>query len=137
MLKLDPSHPDNPLVWSLHDDRIAQAGVYSSAGLVGDLVIYTTYSGRAVGIDRATGTVRWEKRLPGPLMGSPVIVDGMWLQGDCSGVLHAFDVRNTSVEPPEVWAVTLGGCIEATPAVWNGRIYVGTRAGFEYSLADA
>ena len=47
MLKLDPSHPDNPLVWSLHDDRIAQAGVYSSAGLVGDLVIYTTYSGRA------------------------------------------------------------------------------------------
>jgi hypothetical protein len=137
MLKLDPSHPDNPLVWSLHDDRIKQAGVYSSAGLVGDLVIYTTYSGRAVGVDRATGTIRWEKHLPGPLMGSPVIVDGMWLQGDCSGVLHAFDVHNTLVDPPEVWSVALGGCIEATPAVWNGRIYVGTRAGFEYSLADA
>ena len=28
----------------------------------------------------------------------------------------------------------LGGCIEATPAVWKGRIYVGTRAGLEYAL---
>ena len=137
MFKLDPSRPDDPLVWSQPDDGIAQAGVYSTAGLFRDLVIYTTYSGRAVGIDRATGAIRWEKRLPGPLMGSPVIVDGVWLQGDCSGVLHAFDVRDTTIEPPELWAVGLGGCIEATPAVWNGRIYVGTRGGFEYALADA
>ena len=74
-----------PLVWSQPDDGVEQAGVYSSAGITGDLVIYTTYSGRAVGIDRATGAIRWEKRLPGPLMGSPVIVDGVWLQGDCAG----------------------------------------------------
>ena len=99
-------------------------------------MIFTTYSGRAVGIDRATGAIRWEKQLPGPLMGSPVIVDGVWIQGDCAGVLHAFDVSNTAVDPPEIWAVPLGGCIEATPAVWNGRIYVGTRGGYEFALSD-
>ena len=138
MMALDPARgDDNALVWSQHDDGVDHAGVYSSAGITGDLVIFTTYSGRAVGLDRATGAIRWEKHLPGPLMASPVIVDGVWLQGDCGGTMHAYDVHDTLVDPPELWAVQLGGCIEATPAVWNGRVYVGTRGGYEYALADA
>jgi putative pyrroloquinoline-quinone-binding quinoprotein len=136
MAKLDPHNPDNPLVWSQHDDGVDKAGVFSTAGLYEDLVIYTTYTGRALGIDRVTGAVRWVKSLPAPLMGSPVIVDGVWLQGDCGGVLHAYDVRNTAVDPPELWAVELGGCIESTPAVWKGRIYVGTRSGRVFALGD-
>ena len=136
MMKLDPAHPDQPLVWSQHDNAIAKAGVYSSAAVVNDVVLYTTYSGRAVAVDRATGAIRWEKRLPSPLMGSPVIVDGVWLQGDCAGVLHAFDVRTTAVDPPELWRVPLGACIESTPAVWHGRIYVGTRGGFVHAVGD-
>jgi hypothetical protein len=134
MAKLDPGKPDNPLVWSQPDNQIAKAGVFSTVGITGDLAIYTTYSGRAIGIDRNTGAIRWEKRLPAPLMGSPVIVDGVWLQGDCGGVLHAYDVRNTAVDPPELWRVTLGSCIESTPAVWKGRIYLGTRGGYVYGL---
>jgi len=94
-------------------------------------------TGRAIGIDRNTGMIRFEKKLPAPLMGSPVIVDGVWLQGDCGGVLHAYDVRNTLVDPPELWSVTLGGCIESTPTVWKGRIYVGTRAGSFFAIGDA
>ena len=70
-------------------------------------------------------------------MGSPVIVDGVWLQGDCDGILHAYDVKNTAIDPPELWQVPLGQCIEATPAVWKGRIYVGTRGGFEFAIGDA
>jgi outer membrane protein assembly factor BamB len=136
MMKLDPHRPDDPLVWSQHDDEVEKAGVFSTPGLVGDLVIFTTYTGRALGLDRATGAVRWEKRLPSPLMGSPVIVDGVWIQGDCGGVLRAFDVRDTTVDPPELWQVPLGSCIESTPAVWKGRIYVGTRGGFVHAIAD-
>jgi hypothetical protein len=136
MLKLDPRQPDNPLVWSQKDNGQEKSGVWGTPGLVGDLVIYTTYSGRAVGLDRASGAVRWEKRLPAPLMGSPSIVDGIWFQGDCSGTLHAYDVRDTRVDPPELWQVALGSCIESTPAVWNGRLYVGTRGGFVYGIAD-
>ncbi|GMU78373.1 MAG: hypothetical protein AMXMBFR46_11680 [Acidimicrobiia bacterium] len=136
MMKLDPSRPDQPLVWSQHDDGLAQAGVYSSAAVVGDIVLFTTYSGRAIALDRATGEIRWEKRLAAPLMGSPVVVDGVWIQGDCAGVLHAYDVRTTTADPPELWQVPLGSCIESTPAVWKGRIYVGTRGGFEYAIGD-
>jgi hypothetical protein len=137
MWKLNPAAPDAPLVWSQHDDAEGKAGVFSTPGLVGDLAIYTTYSGRAVGIDRNTGEIRWEKRLTAPLMGSPVIVDGRWIQGDCDGILHAYDVSNTAIDPPEVWQVGLGSCIESTPAVWKGRIYVGTRGGFVHAIGDA
>jgi hypothetical protein len=136
MMKLDPSRPDNPLVWSLADNGTDKSGVWGTPGLFQDLVIYTTFGGRAVGLDRATGVVRWEKRLPAPLMGSPSIVDGIWLQGDCGGVLHAYDVRDTRVDPAELWQVPLGSCIESTPAVWGGRLYVGTRGGFVHGIGD-
>ncbi len=136
MWKLDPAAPV-PQIWSQHDEGEAKAGVFSTVGIVGDLAIYTTYTGRAIGLDRTTGAIRWEKKMPAPLMGSPVIVDNVWLQGDCAGVLHAFDVTNTAVDPPELWQVPLGQCIEATPAVWKGRIYVGTRGGFEFAIGDA
>ncbi len=135
--KLDPANPFQPLVWSGHDDGAAKAGVWGTPGIVGDLVIYTTYSGRAIGVDRNTGAIRFEKHLTAPLMGSPSIVDNVWLQGDCDGVLHAYDVSNTLIDPPELWNVPLGSCIEATPAIWKGRIYIGTRGGFLHAIGDA
>jgi hypothetical protein len=64
-------------------------------------------------------------------------VDDVLIQGDCAGVLHGYDVSDTQADPPELWSVTIGGCIESTPAVWEGRIYVGTRAGFMVALADS
>lgn len=136
MMKLDPSKPDNPLVWSHTDQGAEKAGVWGTPGIYEDLVIFTTFNGRALGIDRATGEVRWEITVPPPLMGSPVIVDGVWLQGDCNGSLHAYDVTDTHAEPAEMWSVPVGGCIESTPAVWNGRIYVGTRAGQMHAFGD-
>ena len=137
LVKLDPRHPEAPVVWAVHDDDGSKSGTWSTAAVLDEAVIWPTRAGTVYGIDRATGAVRWTVDLPAPLMGSPVVVDGVWLQGDCDGVLHAFDVRDASVAPRELWAVELGGCIEATPAVWDGKIYVGTRAGFLYALADA
>jgi outer membrane protein assembly factor BamB len=137
MWKLNPAAPFAPLVWGQHDEMGAKSGVFGTPGIYNDLVVFTTYSGRVVGVDRATGAIRWEKRMAAPVMGSPVFVDGKMIIGDCAGNLHAFDVSNTLIDPPEVWNVGLGSCIEATPAVWKGRIYVGTRGGLEYCLADA
>jgi outer membrane protein assembly factor BamB len=34
------------------------------------------------------------------------------------------------------WSLDLGDCIESTPAVWQGWLYVGTREGFFYGIAD-
>jgi len=88
-----------------------------------------------LGIDRATGAVRWELHLTGPVWQSPVIVDGVLLIGDCAGEMHAFHVSDTRAEPDHLWTYRIGGgCIESTPAVWNGVLYVGTRAGAIHAL---
>lgn len=92
--------------------------------------------GRLLGLDKETGAVRWERQLPGPTWQSPTVVDDVLIMGDCHGVLHDYDVSDTAVVPPELWSVRLGGCIESTPAVWGGRIYLDTRSGFLYALGD-
>ena len=81
MWKIDPANAVAPLVWAQHDEGASKSGVWGTPGIVGDLVVYTTYSGRVVGVDRATGAIRWEKRLPAPVMGSPSIVDNTLLIG--------------------------------------------------------
>jgi hypothetical protein len=83
------------------------------------------------------GKVLWEKKLPGPTWQSPVVVDDVLIQGDCSGVLHAYDVSKPGVNPPELWTVKLDGCIESTPTVFKGQIFVGARGGAFYALGDA
>ncbi len=130
IIKLDPSNPDDPLVWSVHDNVGKLAGVWATPALHEDVLYVPTDGGELLSIDRTTGEVRWRKQLQGPTWSSPVVVDDVLLQGDCLGNLFAYDVSDTLVEPPELWQVGLGGCIESTPAVWRGGIYVGTRAGF-------
>ena len=110
--------------------------MWGTPALAGDLVIVPTNGGRLLGIDRQTGAVRWEKHLPGPTWQSPVVVDDVLVEGDCSGVLHGYDLSDPMVDPPQLWSVSLGGCIESTPAVWRGRIFVGTRGGYLYALGD-
>ena len=133
LLKLDPRRPDDPLMWSVKDP----GGFWTTPALHKDIVIAASDGGTVYGVDRESGAVRWQFELPPPTWQSAVIVDDVLIQGDCSGVLHGYDVSDTSAAPRELWNVTLEGCIESTPAVWNGRIFVGTRAGRFYALGDA
>jgi len=134
IMKLDPRRPNRPLVWSVADQGTNPAGVWATPALHRDIVIVPTNGGAVKGIDRRTGEVRWELQLTGPTWQSPVVVDDVLLQGDCNGVLHAYDVSDTTVRPPEIWQHEIGGCIESTPAVWRGQIFVGTRAGQVHAI---
>jgi hypothetical protein len=136
LMKLDPSKPDNPLVWSVADHDYNPGGIWSTPAIWKDVVYTTTNGGRMLAVDRMTGAILWQKQLAGPTWQSPVVVDDTLIEGDCNGVLHAYDVSNTRVDPPQKWAVTIGGCIESTPAVWNGHVYLGTRAGRFWALGD-
>ncbi len=137
IFKLDPSKPDDPLVWSQPAASGLNAGIWATPGLFQDLVIVPTHEGQVLALDRATGEQRWVIELPGPLWSSPTIVDGVLIQGDCDGTLHAFDLTDTSSPPPKLWSIELDGCIESTPAVWQGRIFVGTRSGSFFAIEDA
>jgi outer membrane protein assembly factor BamB len=135
MMKLDPSKPDNPLVWKADDRPKVPAGIWGTPALHRDLVIFPTTGGDVHGIDRATGSIRWTFRLPsGQVWQSPVVIDNVLVIGDCLGDLRAYDVADTARTPTLLWTMKVGGCIESTPAVWKGRMYLGTRAGAFHAL---
>jgi outer membrane protein assembly factor BamB len=130
ILKLDPTRRGDPRVWGLHDRGTRPAGVWGTPALHRDIAIFDTTGGDVLGVDRTTGAERWRFHLPGgETWQSPVVVDGVLLIGDCTGDLHAYDVADTTVAPKRLWSLKVGGCVESTPAVWKGTIYVGTRAG--------
>jgi hypothetical protein len=137
LMKLDPRKPENPLVWKVDDTGRLGGGIWATPALYKDIVIAPTDSGRVMAVDRASGEIRWSFELPPPTWQSSVVIDDTLIQGDCDGVLHAYDLSDTSKAPPELWNVQLGGCIESTPAVWDGRIFVGTRGGRFFAVGDA
>ncbi|MCH7787894.1 MAG: PQQ-binding-like beta-propeller repeat protein [Acidobacteria bacterium] len=134
VLKLDPSRPNDPLVWGAAARGGLDTGVWATPALHRDLVIVATMDQGVIAFDRKTGDQRWTLDLGWHLWQSPVIVDDVLVMGDCDGVLHGYDVADTNVAPTELWSLDLGGCIESTPAVWDNRIIVGTRSGAVYGI---
>jgi outer membrane protein assembly factor BamB len=141
IMKLDPSKPDDPLVWSRPARTNASSGVWATPALYrdpvrGQTLIVPTNEGDLMALDAATGDVRWKTKLPGPLWSSPVVIGHTLVQGDCAGTMHAFDLSAVTdgSPPPQLWSLYLGGCIESTPAVWDGQIFVGTRQGKFFAI---
>ena len=159
ILKLDPSRPDDPIVWSVKDLEPleanppvlrTQSGLWATPALYENMIYAATHTGRLLGIDRNTGAICWELQFEGFLWGSPVVIDDVLLQGDHRGKLSAYDVSGDEgcdqqqrpdseaaagdTAPPQLWKISLGWRIESTPAVWNGMIFLGDRNGRFYAL---
>lgn len=139
LMKLNPYRRKRPLVWSvpIRETFAGAGGSWATPAIDRKLVYVATNAGDLLAVERRTGRERWRIRLPGgAAWGSPVVVDNVLLEGDCAGYLNAFDVRDQRRKPPRLWRIKLGGCIESTPAVWRGRIYLGTRGGAMYAIGD-
>lgn len=136
LVKLDPYEPQEPLQWSVAVPAQGdKGGIWATPALCEDMVYVPTHTGRLLGVSRVSGEIVWEKPFSYHAWSSPVVVDATLLVGDAEGILHAYDIRDTAIDPPELWKVPVGtGGIESTPVVWNGRIYVGTRDGRFYCL---
>jgi outer membrane protein assembly factor BamB len=135
-IKLDPRQPEQPVVWAVDVNSGIDSGTWSTPAIFGETVIWPTKPGTIYGLDRATGAIRWEVEVAGPVLSSPAVVDGVLVQGDGGGVLHAWAVGDGLTTPTPLWDVALDGNIEATPAIWKGRIYVGSRDGHMYAIGD-
>lgn len=134
LLKIDPRNPDDPVVWSIDVNNGVDSGTWATPIVVGDVVIWNTKPGKVYGVDRATGEILWKLSVQGPVLSSPILVDGVLIQGDGGGTVHAYDLSSPRILPTELWSLTLDANIESTPVMWNGRLYVGTRAGYVYCL---
>ena len=140
LMKLDPKKPEQPEVWGIAARQIGfegAGGSWSTPALYGGLVFFTTAAGRVLEVDRDSGHILWEGHVGAPAIGSPVVVDGVLIQGDCRGDLYAWNVSDPSKVPGLIWKMHFDGCIESTPAVWHGWLYLGTREGYLFGIADA
>ena len=137
LLKLDPSKPDDPVVWALNVNKGIDSGTWSTPAVYKDLVIWPTKPGRIYAIDRMTGVTRWTLDIAWGDLSSPSVVDDTLVQADAHGVIRAWNISNTTVKPPLKWKIDIGENVESSMAIWKGRIYVGTREGYEFCLGDA
>lgn len=152
LVKLDTSIPVgdpltslSPVVWSVEIPaaRGQDTGVWATPALHPDGVLYVpSDSGFLLAIDTDTGEVVWQDDIGVNAWSSPVIVDdALVIAVDCfssedSG-LRAYDISDP-LAPIEMWQKPLptSGCIESTPAVWDGNMYVGSRDGFMYAFGS-
>ncbi len=135
VMKLDPLGRGQEVVWSVPVPARGpgDGGVWATPAL-GDGVLYvSTHPGELLAIDTLTGEVTWRDEIGYHAWSSPVVVEGTLVVAvDCElgGALRAYDLADPT-SPERLWDAPLSsGCIESTPAVWNGAIYVGSRDGY-------
>lgn len=152
LVKLDTSVPvDDPLttldpvVWSVEIPaaRGQDTGAWATPALHPDGILYVpTDSGNLLAVDTETGIVVWEDDIGVNAWSSPAIVDdALVIAVDCfsneNSGLRAYDISDPR-NPIEMWQKPLdtSGCIESTTAVWDGKMYVGSRDGFMYAFGS-
>lgn len=137
LMKLDPHRPNDPVVWSVPIGQYTpNGGSLSTPALYKGVVYAAGTDGELLAVDQQTGKVYWRINQRSQTWGSPVPIDDQLVIGDCTGGLHDYDISSPRVPPRILWTVHLDGCIESTPAVWHGMLWVGARGGKFYAIGD-
>jgi outer membrane protein assembly factor BamB len=144
LVKLDPERPDDPIVWGVavppRDDLPGDAGgIWATPAIHGDHLYVTTHPGDLLVVDRRDGRIVHRERIGHHEWSSPAVVadpDGALrlVVGTCADPGISVHGLADPTSPRMLGRVPLPGCIESTPIVWKGRIYVGSRDGFLYAL---
>ena len=106
-----------------------------------NLVIYSVSrtpnegTGIIVALDKQTGEEVWRRVMDYYAWSSPVVIynergDSFLILGDSSGKVHFLDASNGSV----IQTMKLNGLVEASPAVFNDMLVVGTRKEMIYGI---
>lgn len=145
LLKLDPTRPGDPVVWSVDVPPLAggDGGLWATpalgAGTSAGMLYAATHPGELLAVDTTSGEVVWRDDIGWHAWSSPIVVDETLVVAvDCNlgGGLRGYDLNDPRV-PELTWDLPLGsGCIESSPIMWDGTLYVGSRDGFMYAFGD-
>jgi outer membrane protein assembly factor BamB len=138
LMKLNPRDPAHPLVWSVQLGGFSPDGGVLGTPALYKGVVYASYTeGGLAAVDEATGKLLWNIPLAGPMWSSPVPIDNKLLIADGKGNINCFDISHPGMPPELAWRLHVSdSVIESTPAVWHGWIYVGSRDGGIYGIAN-
>jgi outer membrane protein assembly factor BamB len=133
LIKLDPYTTGDPRVWGVDVPPIepGDGGIWATPALGDGHLYVTTHTGDLLTVDTDSGEVTDRQDVGPHAWSSPAVVGGDLLVATCeTAELRRYDLSDPA-RPALVWsAVSAQGCIESTPAVWDGVIYVGSRDGF-------
>jgi alcohol dehydrogenase (cytochrome c)/methanol dehydrogenase (cytochrome c) subunit 1 len=84
-------------------------------------------TGTFTAIDVATGTVRWQRAMPAPMLGGATVAGDLVFAGSVSGILYGFDAATGAIR----WQRDLGAGFGSAPVVYaiGGREYIAVVAG--------
>ncbi len=139
LARLNPFRPDQPVDWKLDFPKAGEKyGLWATPALYEGYLYVVAHTGDFWVVDSATGEVTFREKLSYHSWSSPVVVEDQLLVADCRGRLARYDLSQPA-NPRLVWRMQIpsGGCIESTPAVWDGGIYVGNRDGYIYAIKEA
>lgn len=118
----------------------------SSPAVVGDRVLMATPDGRLAALDLGSGAERWSYELGARTRSSPAVADGRVFIGDDAGIVHAVSLADGR----PLWRHETEGAgmesaeygwdrvsLQASPAVADGVVYIGSRDGGVYALDAA
>jgi outer membrane protein assembly factor BamB len=113
----------------------SDAGSWSTPAVRNGVVYVNTHQGSLIAVDGADGTLLWEEPVGVHSWSSPAIVDDTLVTATCLGDVRAYSLADPRA-PARLWSLSLGeACLEATPVVWKGAIYLGSRDGFIRKLS--
>ncbi len=143
LVALDPGRDGDPRVWGIPvpprtTEEDGDGGFWATPAIHGDHLYVTTHPGDLLVVDRHSGATTYEERIGYHEWSSPVVVDDVLVVALCeAGGLRGYGLADPA-RPVELWevAVPTGSCIESTPAVWEGGLYVGSRDGRIYGFGD-
>jgi outer membrane protein assembly factor BamB len=97
-------------------------GIKSGVNFSGDTILFGSSDEHLYCLEK-NGTLAWKFEVSGgPVLGTPVVVDGRTFAAGCDSTLHVIDVATGK----EKDRLDLGGQVAASPAVVADRLYVGT-----------
>jgi outer membrane protein assembly factor BamB len=138
-IKLDPYKIDNPYIWGIKipKEDFTVGGIWATPALYKDYLYIPTHTGKFLGVNKESGEIVWEEKISPHSWSSPIITDDDLLIGTCDGHLKKYSLNNPEL-PTLEWSYLLGNgsCIESTPAIWNGQIFVGSRDGYFYKIDE-
>ena len=130
LVKLDPYTAGDPRLWGIDlTAGSADSGLWSTPALHQGLLYVNTHLGQLIVVDAETGDIVWSDEVGWHSWSSPVVIDDTLVVATCSGELRGYSLSDPR-SPEQVWTLDLGACVEATPAVWEGTIYLGSRDGY-------
>lgn len=139
-IKLNPYEKENPFIWGIQIPKgeMPVGGIWATPAIGGNYLYVATHSGKLLTVEKETGNITNEDFIGTHAWSSPAIIDNSLLVATCyPGTLRIYSLVNPD-KPKLGKAMSLpsGSCIESTPAVWKGQIFVGARDGYFYSFAD-